>query len=325
MTVLGASALLTLTVVGGATFTPWLLRHATPALTRAPRLATALWVGSVSAWLLAVLAIGPMLAWMLSGPTVLAGAAAELCQRCLDLTNPFAGPILHTPIPAPALLAMPALVAAGVVLSATRTIRQERAATRASARALLVDASRERICGHDVWQVPDRRPFAIAYPRHTGIVVSAGALGVLTSRELTAVLAHEQAHLTQRHHGVRTVLDALAVALRWVPLVTAAADAVSHYLEIAADDAARRQVGTTTLAGALLKLGEATPAPSRLDEVRGVLHAAGPDRIRHLVAPARAGASTGPAGISVLLLGAIAATSAAVHLPYLHVIVTGCT
>ena len=325
MTVLGVPALLTLTVVAGATLTPWLLRHATPALARTPRLATALWAGSVAAWLLAVLAIGPMLAWMLSGPTVLAGAAAELCQRCLDLTNPFAGPILHTPIPAPVLLAMPALIAAGIAVSAIRNARQQRAATRASAQAVLVGASRECIRGHDVWRVPDPRPFAIAYPRHTGIVISDGALAVLTPRELEAVLTHEQTHLTQRHHGIRTLLDTLAVPLRWAPLVTAAADTVPHYLEIAADDAARRQIGTTTLASALLKLGEATPCPSPTGNAQAVLHAAGPDRIRHLVAPTRAGASTGTASVSVLLLGTISATSAVVHLPYLKAIISGCT
>jgi len=325
VTVFGVPALLTLTVVAGATVTPWLLRHASPALARAPRLATALWAGSIAAWVLAVLAIGPLLAWMLSGPTILGGAAAELCQRCLDLTNPFAGPLLHTPIPAPALLAMPALTAAGIAISAIRAARQQRAATRASARAMLVGASRERIHGHAVWRVPDPRPFAIAYPRHTGTVVSDGALAVLTPRELAAVLAHEQAHLTQRHHSIRTVLDALAVPLRWAPVVTAAADAVPHYLEIAADDAARRRTGTTALAGALLKLGEATPCPSPADNAPAVLHAAGPDRIRHLVAPTRAGASTGTASVSVLLLGTIAATSAVVHLPYLHAIINGCT
>lgn len=324
MTVLLVPALLALTVVAGATLTPWLLRHASPALARTPRLAAALWAGSVVAWLFAVLAIGPMLAWMLSGPALLTGAAGELCQRCLDLTNPFAGPFLHTPIPAPVLLGLPAFTATGIAVSAIRTTRQQRAATRASAQALLVDASRERIRGHDVWRVPDRRPFAIAYPRHTGIVVSRGALTVLTPCELAAVLAHEQAHLTQRHHGIRTVLDALAVPLRWVPLVSAAADTVPHYLEIAADDAARRRIGTTTLASALLKLGEVTPNLAHVDDSRAVLHAAGPDRIRHLVAPARAGVSTGTAGVSVLLLGAIAATGAVVHLPYLRAIVTGC-
>ena len=109
-----------------------------------------------------------------------------------------------------------------------------------------------------------------------------------------------------------------------MPLVTAAATAVPHYLEIAADDAARRRIGTTALASALLELGEATSRPTPVDDTPAVLHAVGPDRIRHLVAPTRAGASAGTAGVSVLLFGAVTAASAIVHLPYLHAILTGC-
>ncbi len=330
MTAASVPALLTVTVVAGAILTPWLLRRATPALVRTPRLAVALWSASIVAWLLSVLAIGPMLVWILSGPTVFSGAAGDLCQRCLDLANPLSGPWITTPFPTVVLLILPILAGAVVAVTATRSWRRTRSATHRSATALLADATDERVAGSQVWCVPDERPYAFAYPRPVGIVVSSGALEVLDRDELAAVLAHEQAHLDQRHHAIRTVLEALAVPLRWIPLVAAAVGAVPHYLEIAADDAARRRVGTTALASALLKLGE-VGAPALTAEVEAgaadapaVLHAAGPDRIRHLVAPARAGASTGTAGVSVILLAAITATSAIVHLPYLRVLASGC-
>ena len=338
MTVLVLPVLLTLTVVAGATLAPRLLRHASPALARMPRFAVTLWTASVIGWVLAVLAVGPMLTWMMSGPAVLTGAAGEFCQRCLDLSNPLTGPILHTPVPALGFLALPALAGLALATSAIRAARRERAATRATARRLLADATADKLQGYHVWHVESRQRFAAAFPRRTGIVVSSGAVAALSPRELAAVLAHEQAHLHQHHHAIRTFLNALAVPLKWVPLVAAASDVVPHYLEISADDAARHRVGTTTLASALLKLGGAVPIFAQTNTSPGdtgspasptdasptVLNATGPDRIRHLVAPAHPGASAGSASVSVLFLGTITLISAIVYLPYLRAFVTGC-
>lgn len=325
MTLEPLPTLLAVMVVAGATVTPWILRHATPALARTPRLAVVMWSASIVAWLLAVLAIGPMLVWILSGPTMLPGAAGDICQRCLDLANPLAGPWIRTPVPTAVLLSLPSLAVAAIALSAIRSLRRARSATRRSATALLAGATRECVGGEPVWRVPDQRPYAIAFPSHIGIVISNGAIEVLGRGELAAVLAHERAHLTQHHHTIRAWLDALVVPLRWVPLVRAAAAAVPHYLEIAADDAARRHIGTTALASALLKLGEAA-APTLVHDTDAptVLHAAGPDRIRHLVAPTRVGASSGTASVSLLMLAAVSTAGAIVYLPYLRALATGC-
>src|SRR5699024_12648432 len=119
-------------------------------------------------------------------------------------------------------------------------------------------------------------------------------LELLDEQELRAVLAHEAAHLKQRHHLVLALLHGVIVPLRWIPLVAAIADAVPHYLEMAADNAARSEVGTPALASALLKLGEKPkvaehfqgPADT-LAEAAVTLHAAGADRIRQLDAPTR--------------------------------------
>lgn len=219
---------------------------------------------------------------------------------------------------------VPAIIAGGLTFSAMRTMRRDRTATAASARGLLRGASRERILGYDVWQVADARPFAVAYPGHTGIVISNGTRAVLTSGELAAVLAHEGAHVRQHHHLVWMILRALAGPLRWLPLVRAAVDAVLHYLEIAADDVACRQVGTTALASALLKLGTGGADATLTDSTAAVLHAAGPSRIRHLVSPAGSGASPGTTGICLLLLATVVAVSAIVHLPYLQAVLSGC-
>src|SRR5699024_8379329 len=81
--------------------------------------------------------------------------------------------------------------------------------------------------GHPVLLLPDRAPVAFALPRrHGGIVISRGLLDSLAPRELSAVLAHEQAHLSQHHHSVLAVLDAIAGPLRMIPLFDAVVTAV---------------------------------------------------------------------------------------------------
>lgn len=194
---------------------------------------------------------------------------------------------------------------------------------------------RRVVAGYDVLLVTDRHPFALSLPRgHGGIVVSTGAVDLLAADELRAVFAHEQAHVRQHHHLIAALVDALTAHLRWVPLLAAAADALGHYLEIAADDHARREAGTPALASALLVLGEAGRGEDGRSEAGrgadaaydagGVLHALGPDRVRHLVQPVRgyAGVAATMVGISSLL--ALTALAGAVHVPYVMVVLSGC-
>jgi Zn-dependent protease with chaperone function len=53
--------------------------------------------------------------------------------------------------------------------------------------------------------------------RHGRVVVATAALRALDDERLAAVLAHERAHLRQRHHLLRATAEALAVALPFVP------------------------------------------------------------------------------------------------------------
>lgn len=75
------------------------------------------------------------------------------------------------------------------------------------------------------------------------------------------MLAHEHAHLHHRHHLISALVEAIAAYLRWVPLIRAAADALPHYLEIAADDQARREAGTPALVSALVAWANAPSPP----------------------------------------------------------------
>jgi Zn-dependent protease with chaperone function len=89
------------------------------------------------------------------------------------------------------------------------------------------------------------------------IVISAGALDLLDQDELAAVLAHERAHLRERHDLVLLPFTALLRAFRWVSIAREAEAAVSLLVEMHADDRALRHRPALELATALLRVGAA--------------------------------------------------------------------
>ncbi|GAA4389278.1 hypothetical protein GCM10023088_63650 [Actinomadura verrucosospora] len=112
-------------------------------------------------------------------------------------------------------------------------------------------------------------PVAYSLPsRHRAIVVSTGAQRALSAEELGAVLAHERAHLRQRHHVFLLALDLVHAMLPWLPTVRRAKARLPLLLEMAADDAAVRVHGRKPLVDALCRLS-AAPAGA------GALGAAG--------------------------------------------------
>lgn len=96
------------------------------------------------------------------------------------------------------------------------------------------------------------------------VVVSRGAIDLLTAPELEAVLAHERAHLTSRHD---LVLEFFTVVHGSVPVPvrsTAALQEVHLLVEALADRSAIRSVGPVPLARALVRLGSATTPDAAL-------------------------------------------------------------
>ncbi|HUZ24302.1 MAG TPA: M56 family metallopeptidase [Streptosporangiaceae bacterium] len=103
-------------------------------------------------------------------------------------------------------------------------------------------------------------PAAAAYclpGLHSAIVISAGTLDLLDSAELAAVLAHERAHLRERHDLVLLPFIALLHGFRWSQAARRAHRAVALLVEMHADDRALRQRPARELATALLRVGAA--------------------------------------------------------------------
>lgn len=106
-------------------------------------------------------------------------------------------------------------------------------------------------------------------------VFSAGLVALLTPDELRAVIAHENAHVAQRHDIVLIAFRAWHVSLPWFPIAYRAQREVGLLIEMLADDRARRIVETGVLARAIAIVGsgapdsgEATSAAELSDRIR---------------------------------------------------------
>jgi len=120
------------------------------------------------------------------------------------------------------------------------------------------------------------------------IVVSVGALELLGRGELAAVLAHERAHLRERHDLVLLPFTALRRAFPRSATCTGAHRSVALLVEMLADDRALRARPARELVSALVRFGTAgaCPAPA------GALAAAEGEgevaaRVARLVQPVR--------------------------------------
>jgi len=88
-------------------------------------------------------------------------------------------------------------------------------------------------------------------------VLSRGLLDRLPPAELAAVIAHERAHLTQRHDIVLVAFRAWHSALPWFPIAARAAEEVAVLVELLADDGARRTTPDDVLARAIATVAAA--------------------------------------------------------------------
>ncbi|MBB6118273.1 M56 family metallopeptidase [Nocardiopsis algeriensis] len=125
----------------------------------------------------------------------------------------------------------------------------------------LVSSDHPDVPGARVVDHPAAAAYCLPGVLRSQVVISAGALAVLDNRELAAVLAHEQAHLRERHDLVLLPFSSLKRAFPRVRLVRTYYETVALLIEMCADDQARRKSTSRELAMALLRFGAAGPAP----------------------------------------------------------------
>lgn len=204
-----------------------------------------LWTLATVTWLLACAVLLATLATRVMGPGVKAFVAA-----CVDLFQAVHQNGAESGIAAAGLLG--AAGTARLSWTAVRRRRARRAWTREHGRTLAASGRRRTLHLDRVWLLERPEPAAYCVPgRGVGIVVTRGALDRLTGPELRAVLAHERAHLSGRHHLLVTWTRLLDTAFPGVPLLRAATREVPELVEWAADDRAAREIGPHALAHAL--------------------------------------------------------------------------
>ncbi|MFC7104225.1 M56 family metallopeptidase [Nonomuraea rubra] len=221
-------------------------------LTR-PRLAIILWQSLGVCWGLAT--TGAMLAFAVQPYDV--GILPGLIAFAQGVAPPQAWDALHV------LALIAGLTALTVLVAVLLTAGVQALRARRRHRMLLA------LISHDDPGVPGVRvlahPSAAAYcvpGLRSQVVVSEGALKLLSEDELAAVLAHEAAHVRERHDLVLLPFAALRRALPWSRVVADAQAQVELLVEMAADDRARRYCSPRRLATALLRFGTAGAMPT---------------------------------------------------------------
>lgn len=123
------------------------------------------------------------------------------------------------------------------------------------------------------------------------LVLTAGLIELLTPQQLSAVIAHERAHLSLHHDLLLLPFQAWAAALGRLPGVRAARGAVAALAEMQADDVAARVVDAETVVSALAAVAladrgtGALPAGETAGETADVATTAVIDRVRRLRRP----------------------------------------
>lgn len=245
--------------VAVAVLAPTVISRVTRGGTAAPQWGVALWLSAlasaIGAWLGAVAMFGYAV--------VSSDVVQHVALRCISAVCAAALGAHGTPTRW-AVLVVFAVVAAGLATAGVRgaaALCRSRRRTLEHAYAARLFGRPDRRLGIVVVDTPNKIVYSVA-GRPSAIVVSEPALAALTDLELNAVLAHERAHLSGRHHLILGFARALATVMPPLPLFTAGPTALGRLVEMWADDTAARQHDVRALVTALLALA-GPPLPPR--------------------------------------------------------------
>ncbi|GAA4596024.1 M56 family metallopeptidase [Planotetraspora phitsanulokensis] len=223
---------------------------------RAPRTAILLWQSLGVTWGLA--STGALLAYALEPYRrgVVHGLAALLTTLEYGVAEP------HDVVRLGSLAAGLALLAVLVVVLLAAGTQTLRARHRHRVLLSLIARDEPAVPGVRVVDFPGAAAYCLPGLKKSHVVISDGTLSLLSPDELDAVLAHEAAHVRERHDLVLLPFAALRRALPWSAVVRDAHASVSLLIEMAADDRALRHCYPKPLATALLRFGSASSLPT---------------------------------------------------------------
>lgn len=252
---ISALLLATYAVAAGTRGAGWLRDSRWPEY--APRLAIAAWQALAASVLLALSAAG--LALAMSFPHV-SRDLARLFNLCTEnLRHGYASP--GGTLTALLGVALTLTLVTRAIWCGARTAASDRREQTARVAVLDLVGRTDILPGAVVIDHEAPYAFCVGGRRHR-VVVTSALLATLSSDELEAVLAHEDAHLRQGHHMALVACRAIFGALSPIfPAFRRAMSLVRLYAELSADDSARRRVGARSLRGALTTLA-CLPAPA---------------------------------------------------------------
>jgi Zn-dependent protease with chaperone function len=224
------------------------------------RLGLAAWLSAmVSVLASAVVALQFLVRATIAGWPGLAEAVCRSVAGAACAPTVYRSAIFELSLAAVAILA--AVTATVLAWRYGRHVRQARRRTRAHGEAARITGRQLRDADGAV-VLDAAQPAAYCVPgRPATIVLTSGALAVLEPEQLAAVLAHERAHLTGRHHLLIGLTRGLAASIPAVPLFSRGSAEVARLAEMCADDTAARRSGRGTLVAALLAMGTGSAVP----------------------------------------------------------------
>jgi Zn-dependent protease with chaperone function len=174
-----------------------------------------------------------------------------------------------------------------VLVAASAAVLQARRRQRALL-ALLAHGD-PKVPGALVVDHPSAAAYCLPGLRSPVVVVSVGTLRLLGRGELAAVLAHEHAHLRERHDLVLLPFTALRRAFPRSVMCVEAHRAVALLVEMLADDHALRALPGPELVSALVRFGTAgaCPAPAGALAAAGAPEGEVAARVARLLQPVR--------------------------------------
>jgi Zn-dependent protease with chaperone function len=207
----------------------------------------------------------------------LPGNHLGVARSLLHLGAVFPAAAFHSPVAFGVVSALPAMLlafrliclAAGmfllaslcwVLIAASAAVLQARRRQRALL-ALLAHGD-PKVPGALVVDYPTAAAYCLPGLRSRIVVLSVGTLELLGRRELAAVLAHEHAHLRERHDLVLLPFTALRRAYPRSVKCADAHRAVALLVEMLADDRALRGRPARELVSALVRFGTAGTCPA---------------------------------------------------------------
>lgn len=203
---------------------------------RSPRLAIVLWQAAAASVLAGLVLAGIS--------CVTAPGLVEACLAALTGSTGAAGVVTVA-----AGLLVPGLLFGRLAVVAVRHTRAGRADRRRHLELLGMLGRRDSHLGVTV--IPGAEAAAYCVPGTGAVVLSRGALDLLEPAELRAILAHERAHLTGRHHLLIAWASILAQAIPAAPVFRGILPATLKLVELLADDRAVRRGTRADLAAAI--------------------------------------------------------------------------